>query len=220
MVELISIHIPKTAGKSFYKTLQYVYGDKLDKRTNRKHYFHKKTLFNKLIKNIPESVSVIHGHLQFKHVRQIKEKHNSKVITWLRDPVDRVISNYYFVMKRIRENPKHPHQEMMDFTLIDYAKRKAVQNRISKYLNGLSLEDLFFIGFLEDYDDDLKILGHKLGWPEQIPSFFENSGSGYKKDPTCATKVVTDDMREKIRDLNTMDIEIFKRAKEIRQKSW
>lgn len=218
MIEVISLHIPKTAGKSFYKILQYVYGDKLDTRTKRKDYFPGKVDLKSLINNIPDHVSVIHGHLFYRHVIKIKERDNSKVITWLRDPVDRVISNYYFLMQSIRKNPnkKHQHQDKINYTLLDYAAEDSVRNRMSKYLDGIELEELFFIGILESFDEDLLRLSKMLDWQVTIPNVFENSGSSYRESPTCETKTVTIAMRDKIRELNMSDVHLYEKALDLR----
>lgn len=221
MVEVISLHIPKTAGKSFYKVLSKMYGNKLDTRIQRKDYFPETINISALANNIPEHITVMHGHLLYKHVKPIREKYNSKIITWLRDPVDRVISNYYFLMQTIRKKQRkiHQHHDKMDYTLMDYASMKSVQNRMTKYLSGIELEDLFFIGFLEYFDEDLKTLGKLLNWQVNIPNVFENNGSSYRKNPTCATKTVTDEMKERIRELNSLDVDLYQEAIGLRRKN-
>lgn len=218
MIEVISLHIPKTAGKSFYKVLQHVYGEKLDKRTRRKDYFPHKVNIKMLINTIPDAVSVMHGHLLYRHVMNIKQIHGSKVITWLRDPVDRVISNYYFLMQSIRKNSskEHQHQDKVDYTLLDYASEESVRNRMTKYLEGIELEDLFFIGFLEYFNEDLLTLSKMLDWKVAIPNVHENSGSSYRKNLTCATKTVTAEMRDEIRELNRSDVLLYEKALDLR----
>ena len=38
MIELISIHVPKTGGQSFYQVLKQVYGDRLSISYRRRDY--------------------------------------------------------------------------------------------------------------------------------------------------------------------------------------
>jgi hypothetical protein len=222
MVEIISIHIPKTAGQTFQKILQELYGKKLDPRHGRKEFFPKKIREKKLIKTIPTGVTVIHGHLFYQHVKPLHLSHHAKVITWLRDPVERMISNYYYLMKQVRKKPKHPHADKINYSLIDYANIDVVQNRMHRYLEGMDLKDLFFCGFTETSAEDLKRLAELLDWP-YIPKVERvNDGSDYKNNPDCTTKEVTREMRKKIRDLNKLDMKLYDRARELksRQTCW
>jgi len=216
MVEIISIHIPKTAGQTFKKILQEIYGDKLDLRHGRKEFFPKKVKPKKLLKTIPTEVTVIHGHLFYQHVSPIHLRDHAKVITWLRDPVERMISNYYYLMKQVRKKPKHTHVDKINYSLIDYAKIDVVQNRMHRYLEGIDLRDLFFYGFTESFSADLIRLSELLEWPHIPKTERINDGSQYKDNPDCTTKEVTSEMRAKIRDLNKLDMELYERARALK----
>jgi len=222
MVEIISIHIPKTAGKTFKKILQEIYGEKLSPKNLRKEFFPKKVRPKELLKNIPTEVTVIHGHLFYQHVRPLHLRDHAKIITWLRDPVERVISNYYYLMKRVREKPKHPHTDKIEYSLIDYAEIDVVRNRMHRYLEGIDLKDLFFYGFTENFAEDIFCLSELLGWPYVPPIEKINDGSQYKNNPDCTTKEVTEEMNAKIRDLNKLDMELYERARALksRQTYW
>ena len=216
MVEIISIHIPKTAGQSFQKILQEIYGEKLDSRHGRKEFFPKKIRPRKLLKTIPIGVTALHGHLFYWHVQPLHLRHHAKVITWQRDPVERMISNYYYLMKQVRKKPQHPNADKINYSLIDYAKIDVVQNRMHRYLEGISLTDLFFCGFTETFSEDLNRLSELLGWPCIPKTERVNDGSQYKNNPDCTTKEVTNEMRAKIRDLNKLDMELYERAKSLK----
>ena len=137
MIDLISIHIAKTGGRSFYEILRNEYGEALDTRSRRVDYFPGKDYNNVLIDRIPDKVRVLHGHLHYKHVKDIHQKYRPKIITWLREPVDRVISNYFYMISRVREvGEKHSHYSKHDHTLLEYAK-DSVPNKMSKCLKGL-----------------------------------------------------------------------------------
>ena len=214
MIDLISIHIAKTGGRSFFEILKNEYGDTLDPRYKRRHYFPKKNYDNELIDRIPENVKVLHGHLLYKHVKDIHSTHKSKVITWFRDPVDRVISNYYFLMLRLREDPNHKQIRKCNYSLMDYAN-DSIQNKMSRYLSGIELEDLFFFGFLEDFERGVDILAKRLNWRNKVEEVHINTSVKHQqyKDILTSPEDITIQMRREIAKLNNNDVELFKRAK-------
>jgi hypothetical protein len=98
MVKFISIHIQKTGGRSFRDTLSGVYGKNgvLVVNHGKKHLFSKDDL-------TPE-VKVIHGHLNyFEIVQKFNLDNNIPAIAWMRNPVERVISHYYFIQRKLYE---------------------------------------------------------------------------------------------------------------------
>ncbi len=219
MIELISIHIAKTGGRSFYEILKNEYGDKVDPRYKRIHYYPDKDYTNKLIHRIPQQVTVIHGHLLYEHVREIHLKYHPKVIAWMREPVERVISNYYFLMKRIREDKRdHPQKRKINYSLLEYA-RDSIMDKATHYLEGIDLEELFFIGFLETFDQDLKLLGKMLEWKKPVPSIHINDSSNFETNTLCPTKrhEITEEIRQEIRELNLKDVKLYEKAKALKK---
>ncbi len=218
MVELISIHIAKTGGQSFYEILKNEYGNKLDVRSKRRDYFPDRNYNNSLISRIPDHVSVIHGHLHYKHIAEIHKKHHSKIIAWFRDPVDRVISNYYYMIGRVNEIGKeHPQYAKRDHNLIEYAY-DSVPNKMTKCLKGIDLEELFFFGFQESFDEDVKVLGKLLKWEKSIPNVHINTASSmnsWEKAPTPRSRI-TKEIKEEIARINEVDIQLYERAKSLK----
>ncbi|MFT6020599.1 MAG: hypothetical protein ACI9CQ_003405, partial [Saprospiraceae bacterium] len=88
MLDLISIHIPKTGGTSFYQILQQVYGEELSISYRRKDYNEVIQRGLDLAKTINEEIKIFHGHLCYEELRTIHQNSNAKVICWLRDPVE------------------------------------------------------------------------------------------------------------------------------------
>jgi len=181
-IEIISIHIPKTAGTSFRKLLELNYENSFEwiKRDNKLNCFCEKKYCR-----LNKGIRVIHGHFPvFKDLT--KYYPNAKLITWIRDPVERLISHYYF----FKFYPRHGNKQQdfmldLDLSIIQFAKIKQIgyfYKRFLKYLEELKYEDFYFIGIVEEFDNYIDILADKLGW-QYKDKFFERK-SGNRIDPT------------------------------------
>ena len=93
---LISLHIPKTAGTSFRNILKSVYGENQVVRFDISRMGVVRMNENVYQKSKLPNVKVIHGHFTFQDLSgSFTLPETYKLITWMRDPVKRVISNYY-----------------------------------------------------------------------------------------------------------------------------
>ena len=142
------LHIPKTAGTSFRNILKGVYGSKgvarLDIRRNIE--LNSKVLTGSKIK---PGIKVIHGHFSYRRFNERFEiAEGTPVITWLREPAERVVSNYYYLDKILRKELNEEKKDLnilakMEKTLLEYASTEANRNRMSKFLDGINLEEFF-----------------------------------------------------------------------------
>lgn len=221
MIDLISIHIAKTGGRSFFVILKNEYGDQVDPRTRRVDFFPGKDYSSPLINRIPEHVRILHGHLHYKHIQDIHNKHKPRIIAWLREPVDRVISNYYYMISRVNEVGKdHPQYRKRKHSLIEYA-HDSVPNKMSKCLKGIDLKDLFYFGFQETFMEDVRVLACRLQWKKEIPRVEINTGASTDAWHTAPTPraSITEEMRQEIAAINNNDIVLYEYAKTLRSKS-
>ena len=218
MIELISIHIPKTGGTSFYQILQQVYGNSVSKPYKRRDYLEAIEKFGYLEMAIHENVKILHGHFYYKELKKLHVDYHAKVVCWLRDPVERVISNYLFFKAgfqnpnrnfRVYQKNKHRKNE----TLLEYAQKEENRNRITSFLEGIALEDLFFIGFLSKFEEDIQHLGNRLGWPKVKPKQL-NQTMSHKKQQFIEDKHI---YHQLVR-LNAQDIELYEAAKKMHLK--
>lgn len=154
-VELVSIHIPKTAGTSFRNILKQMYGEQQVIRIDIT-LPSEKTPFSSVqpsTERLPDEVRIIHGHFRFPDIAALYHLDpDVPVITWLRDPVERVISNYFYLQKILREIIQEEQRRVnilskMEKTLLEYASADINRNRTSKFLEGLRLQDLFLSEF-------------------------------------------------------------------------
>lgn len=198
MLELISIHINKTAGTSFEQILRANYNHVL--RINTHDGLNKNRRSNtcdgeNLFQHIPATAQVIHGHFKAHEVMHWKKE--IPIITWLRHPVDRVISNYFYESK----NGKTKRD------LLGYASLKENRNRMSKMLEGACLSDLFFVGIFEFLQKDIARLGHLLGWKHRgVPRL--------NVTPYCP---VYQRIKSVVATLNEVDMALYKEALNVRK---
>lgn len=215
-LSLVSLHIPKTAGTSFRQVLQSVYGDQLCKVDIRNDQLF---INNKLFvgDKLPSATNVIHGHFYYQQLsKAIALPADIRVVTWLRDPVERVISNYYYLSRRLAEELQEEQKGLnirmkMQRSLLEFAASPFARNRMSKFLAGVTLEELFFVGIVEEYAADMARLRDRLRWPP-VEIAIENS--------TGAARLEVDaDTRAKIAALNTEDIALYEHALALRKAS-
>ncbi len=205
-LELISIHIPKTAGTSFRLALEQVYGEgiaRFDIRQGKMELNEQPFTGNRL----PDTLQAIHGHIKYPDLAQaIDLSGKPKLITWLREPVDRVVSNYYYLLEQ-RDRKRKAGEDVTNLTaklgnsLEDFARTDFARNRMSKFLAGLRPQDMFFIGSVERMAEDLQVLAHRMGWPEVALPEVNKSGSKVQE--------VSVAMRQMIADLNHEDMVLY-----------
>ena len=169
---IISLHMPKSGGSSFKKILynQFKRGLQLDykdhpieKSINEriKQAENKKYLIN-LYKRYLYSffkVKCIHGHfLPYKYSDLVKNQ-NTVFITWLRDPLERLGSHYYY-WKRLNnmKTSSTLYRKILEdnLSLKDFCFSEDIRNIYSKFLYKFPIENFNFIGITEYYNDDVK----------------------------------------------------------------
>ena len=167
------------------------------------------------LRTIPRKAKVIHGHFTFEDVQHLVEKHQPKVIVWFRDPIKRVISRYHYLMKNISENPNHAKLAWRNDTLLEFAQRPSQINVMSRFVQGIRLEELYFFGFLEHFDEDLSELAEKLGW-DPIEHVHANSNANYLSK---VNTIIDDDTIKKLEEINHLDMELYQRALAMKAKN-
>ena len=218
-IELISVHIPKTAGTSFRNTLKSVYGEEAVIRLDIDMIGGRDRLRVNLEdyddRILPKFARIVHGHFCPADLYdRFTMSRDTPIITWLRNPVDRVISNYYYLAKRLAEELDEKGKGLnilskMQRTLMEYARDDWNKNRISKFLQGVTLDQLAFVGIQEHYTEDLRALAELLNWKE-FPEFRHNT--------TPNKYEVSPEERAEIAALNELDVALYKEATKLRNK--
>lgn len=215
-IELISVHIPKSAGTSFRNILKDVYGETAVIRLDI-DLIYKKLKINELPFEgfeLDKKIKVIHGHFSPALLNErFKINEQVPLITWLRDPVERVISNYYYLEKRLKEELDEEGKGLnilskMQRSLMEYARAELNQNRISKFLNGAKISDFTFVGIQEHYNEDLQAIADHFGWKNVKMLHYNQTGKSKRQ--------VSDEDRAEIAALNPLDMALYEEAMAIR----
>ncbi len=214
-IELISMHIPKTAGTSLRNMLKEHYGEKhavrFDINITTKRIDIENQEFDK--NKLPGKIKVIHGHFYYQDlVDQLNLATDVKMITWLRDPVDRVISNYFYLSKRLKEELDEEARGLnilakMQKSLTEYARNEISRNRMYKFLEGAELKKFLFVGIYEKYNEDMLDLADILGIAS--PEIFMHNITGSKEK-------VSQEVIDEIKELNALDMDLYQQACKIR----
>ena len=207
MLELISIHIPKTGGRSFREILFQVYEKRKVKKLNRNEL---KTPKDLVTIDLLGSATILHGHLCYEQVRQLHLGDKARLVTWLRDPIERVFSNYCYSLRRTLQRAIPSFGS--EITLENFVRRSGQRNQMSFFLEGLSLSDLFFVGLTEYFSTDVRDLGRSLNWQEfDLVRVNENKNFKRKISPLSPSQ------RSLIKELNEKDLVLYQEAINIRK---
>ena len=205
--KLISIHIPKTAGTSFGKTLKQVY--KKREILNLYFYGDDRKKFSSI--KIPDRIKVIHGHINLQEYKLLIENNpqwaDVPIITWVRHPVKRFVSNYYYMRQMITDQltmfRKRPGlKKRMLCSLEEVVGHPEEHNLLSRYIN---IDDVvggkyLFIGNTENFSEDIVQVAERLGW-KKFDIFISNK-TEKKSDIDGETKA-------KIEQLSSRDMQLY-----------
>lgn len=178
---LIFLHLPKCAGTTLNRIIEWEYDPTRVFSIDPVLYlwsFHK---LNRWSPKRLERMQVFKGHMPFGIHKRLPQP--STYITFLRDPVERVISAYYF-MRNYVLHPKH--RWISKLTLEEFVREGPNHNVQCKYISGrpfvgdfhagdcddevlaLAKENLHryfsLVGITERFDEGLAILKIIFGW--------------------------------------------------------
>ena len=218
---IVSLHIPKTGGTSFGAVMEQAWPGGVA-------YFYRpgNRLTHPLLRDRDRlgdadllaeleatGIRVMHGHAPADWFRDAVPD-PSRYWTWVRDPVERVISAYYYLQGRARRlatredqgNGEAPRDRVRGKTLEQFAKRRQHRNMQTRALAGFALPDMGFVGITERFDESLAILG--------LPAL-ENAGP---KNVNKARPEIDPAIRRLIRRFNDEDIALYERALDLHER--
>ena len=145
---MFSVHIPKTGGTTFMTVLASHFGDRLVK-----DYELPREEVNRLIGG--RTSYCVHGHFWTDKYADVPD---ADYVTWLRDPIDRLISQYNFWHNyRFPHDPvwRRVHYDKLDF--LSFAKLRYISNEQSRYIAGKPIESFAFVGLMEMFNEGMEL---------------------------------------------------------------
>ncbi|HEX8231809.1 MAG TPA: hypothetical protein VF559_00485 [Caulobacteraceae bacterium] len=213
---VVSLHIPKTGGTSFAAVLERAFPGQVayfykahNRRTHSLLRERGRALDPQVIDELEAAgVCVLHGHGAFStYAPAVPEP--GRYWTWLREPIDRVVSSYHYHRRR-QEQPETAGRgpaKAEGVTLSEFARERANRNQQSRILAGAALESLGFVGVTERFDESLA----RLGLPSAALPKAKNVN---RKRPEA-----TPEERRLIAELNAEDMALYERALRLQEAS-
>jgi len=226
--KLVWVHIERTGGGTFnHSVLQKIYKRSEMKLTN-KDEFHicNSLMFGTPVKffgvNIKSNIKdferfkIIGGHMKASKYLFLKRPY----ITWLRDPVNRTISNYY-AWKKVAKNALKPGTKKPGKTnkeilimlkdglgIVEFSK---IFGNYMSYLIDINLKHFKFIGIMENYDKELSRFGIKFN--VKIPRIIG-------KFHVINYPLINKDIRKKIANNMKRDYELYYKVLKDKGRRW
>ena len=206
-IEIIFVHVPKTAGTAMRKILLNIYGQ------DRIVLDYQKQPVEEILTKINGSPNfkVISGHFKVDKYQNLFP--NAKRIVWLREPIKRLISQYNFWQRTVKGKGFMPITKEKQ-KLMAFAKVPINRNSMYRYIENIN--DFWFFGIQEFFAEDLNELRNKLGWSQQeIPHSNKHKSKHYKQ----LVKSVMEDseLKQRLINLNKKDVELYQRALSLRE---
>lgn len=217
---LISVHLPKTAGISFGSALDRhfdgnVLRDYADRSLNVSTFQRNWKTLKRSVKNVGAGqklahLDCIHGHFMPLKYRFLPVAEEKQFVVWLRDPVERIASHYYFWLRDYEPTKSGALRRRVveeGWSLERFCLGPELQNFYSKFFWGFPFSRFSFVGITEFYEEDLEYFGRNvLG--ETLASSFDNA------NPSKESQSYIEDasLRARIENHHALDLNLYRKA--------
>ncbi len=212
---LIFVHIPKTAGTSFKRLLGQVYSPSETIMIDSVGWFRDMKLSPAANRNgLPGSqqiqpsskVKFLVGHFNADSFYDLYPE--ADYITWVRDPIQRLMSNYNYYLRAGQYygelNDKKRSYDIIDF--YTYSTHKQNINLMCQQIN-TPLSSFKFIGIVEKYDEEIE------RFKKIMKLNITNDGNYANINPEKGTPredyQINNDLKEKLMKLHANDYKLY-----------
>ncbi len=208
--------MPKTAGTSFLTALEKLFGTELlkdyaDLPINTPVFERNRAALKASIeigdRGLP-GIKCVHGHFLPLKYLLLAAKQDLRFITWMRNPVERLLSHYYF-WKRTYDPQNAPrlHRQVHEenWSLERFCLGPELRNLYEQFFWGFPFDLFDFIGITEFYDEDLTFFSREyLGI--HLEPYRENDGGN------SGQYQIDQSFRQQIEAYHAYDMSLYKRA--------
>lgn len=218
---LISLHMPKTAGTSFKTALmthfgagyQDDYGDvPISKPLAEREASAVSDGLEIAVQGLGR-IECIHGHFLPLKYLPLNATWPLIFITWLREPVARLISHYHYWQRSYDAATSAPHHRRVveqGWTLEQFCLSEQFKNIYTQYLWRFPLENFSFVGISEHYRDDLCYFSERY-LSTHLELQHKNAAGKTAVDASLDT-----DFMARVRDFHADDVLLYQRALQAR----
>lgn len=220
---VIFLHLPKTAGTTLNRLIEWEYPLFEMYSIDPVFFTWSAAHLRKLSPDRLKKIRMFKGHMTFGLHEVLPQP--ATYITVLRDPVDRVISAYYF-MRSYKLHPLYWKLRRGNWTLEDFVRRSQRDNVQSKIIAGSDYKlpctreiaekakhnlrhHFSVVGLSERFEESLALMKLRFGWKLSSYSSFNVTRSRPKKHDL--PKSTLDLIHEK----NALDMELYECGKQI-----
>jgi len=210
MNKVIFVRVPRTASTNFTGIIEHIYKPKVIRdlvwqempkkdrveKLGRGEYFYDFDNMKFPTKNI-RRYDAIEGHFYAKKYLSLKDEY--KFVTFLRDPVARVISHFHIIISR------------QDKLGLDIRKFAYIYRNFHKALLGDDLSLYEFIGITEMFNFSVQQFYEKFEIPQN--KRLKLKGRGRVRRGATRRRKITDSDKEYIKKINKEDYEIYNEIK-------
>lgn len=219
---IISLHLPKTAGTSFAASLQQHFsdrfrGDYADEAISKPAAVRGSEALRAAMeigKTGLHDIDCVHGHFLPLKYLLLDAQRELTFITWMREPVSRLISHYHYWQSSYDPATAAPHHRKVieqRWTLEQFCLSEQFRNIYTQYLWGFPLEKFAFIGISEHYSEDLRAFATQFLGTELDPRRENTTIVNPSRQRPGA------DLLERIRRFHAADVQLYQRALQCRQ---
>lgn len=204
---VVSVHFPKAAGSSLHVQFVKLLGGRLALDYMHDFTHDPLTSAGRETAEFPKGKRIVHGHFRAQRFASA----NAYWMTFLRHPVDNLISIYFYW--RALPEPGHTlHARFLRErpSIVEFATYPGITSLMSEtYFGGFDMSRFDFIGFYENRDVDIPRLAKDLGLP-LAADVHENRTKGSIERIELEADVSA---RRRLTDLLAADVDFYERLR-------
>ena len=219
---LISVHLPKTAGSSFQGALESYFGKRLSldyasRPINQSSFERKASSLTAALqlarRHDHVDAGCIHGHFLPIKYRWLKTAPRKKFVVWLRDPIERLASHYYYWTSDYNPDTagllrRQVVEQSWDIERFCFSSE--MRNIYTQWVWGFPMRRFDFVGITENYASDLNYFAKTI-LKSELPVTATNV------NPLRPAERYIDDsgLRSRLEKFHQKDMRLYWRALEV-----